>query len=83
MSNKPLIPDYINNFHPETPDEKLFVPEWEMRNFSFRQSNQGIARRRTNMHVAQARPQINAARTEKNHFRTETKYERSIIWLLT
>jgi hypothetical protein len=72
MINKSFISHYPSNFHPETPDEKLFVPECEIRNFSFWQENQGIARKRTNVFVTQARTQIDTSRMEKNLFQRET-----------
>jgi hypothetical protein len=37
----------IDSVHPESPDEALSVSESERRDFSFRQGDQGIARRRT------------------------------------
>jgi hypothetical protein len=37
------------SFHPETLDEKLAVSDSERRDFSSRQGNRGIARRRTSV----------------------------------
>jgi hypothetical protein len=48
------------------------VSDSEMKDFSSWQGNQGPARRRT-PYVAQAAARIDAARSEKNRFRTETK----------